>query len=228
VNGPEGPRPSRRSVGWAFVVAPLVLAALVCVAALVPPAGWSPRPADPVAAELRGEELERLLSSEFTRIRPDGDAWAIRLREEDLNAWIATRFPKWEASVGNPPPPAAAVRCDDGTLRVHVAAESIPGSPVVAMAFTPAVDADGLRLGLAAVSVGRVRLPWIGPSLLGASVLAAGVGPLVLPGGIELAHASDDRPLTARYGLSDGRIVELHAIAVEAESLVLEFRTWSR
>ncbi len=225
----SSPAGRRRLVLAIAVLGVAILVPLVLVA--IPPSGWSPVPSDPVAAESRGEALERFLSAEFSKVRTDDAPWAIRLREDDVNAWIATRLPKWEANAGNPPPPASEVRFRDGALHLRVVADSDAFSPVLEAMLSPAVTAgpagDRLEPRVRGVSAGRLPLPWFGPALLRALSLGAG-GSVTLPGGMTLDSVGDAEGFSTAYALSDGRTLHLDAIAVEDGALVLEFRTRPR
>ena len=220
-------RPGRRRLGLA-VAAVLVPALVLFLAISIPPSGWSPVPADPAAAELRGEALERFLSAEFSQVRPDDAPWAIRLREDDVNAWIATRLPKWEANAGHPPSPAAEVRFRAGEVRMRVTLDGFGVDPVLEAGLAPAVvDGPGgtaLTLRLRSVSLGRLPLPRFGASLITASLEAAGLRSMT-PSAV--SAVTEDR-FAVDYGLSDGRTVRLDAIAVEEGGLVLEVRTLPR
>ena len=63
-------------------------------------AGWSPGWFDPAEADdpdalARGEQVEFRLVEEFQLIRPDSTAWRLRIRDRDVNAWLATRLIPW-------------------------------------------------------------------------------------------------------------------------------------
>jgi hypothetical protein len=223
VSSPAG---RRRLVLAIAVLGVAILVPLVLVS--IPPSGWSPVPADPAAAEARGEALERFLSAEFSKVRTDDAPWAIRLREDDVNAWIATRLPKWEANAGNPPPPAAEVRFRAGGVSLRIALAGFGVDPVLEAGLAPAViDGPGgtaLTLRLKSVSLGRLPLPRLGASLISASLRAAGLS-AATPSAV--STVTEDRH-SVHYGLSDGRTVRLDAIAVEDGALVLEFRTLPR
>lgn len=213
----------RRRRGFA-VAAVLVPVLVLFLLVAIPPSGWSPVPVDPVAAEVRGEALERFLSSEFSKVRPYDTPWAIRLREDDVNAWIATRLPKWEANAGNPPPPPAEVRFRAGELVMRIAVDGFGIDPVVEAGLAPAVvdgpGGAGLEPRLRSLAIGRLPLPRSSASIVSASLRAVGLRPVTSP-----VPGADDR-YSLDYGLSDGRTVRLDAIAVEAGSVVLEFRTF--
>jgi len=221
-------RPGRRRVGLAIVAIFLLLPLSVFLLVSIPPSGWSPVPADPAAAELRGEALERFLSAEFSKVRPDDSPWAIRLREDDVNAWLATRLPKWEANAGNPPPPAAEVRFRSGEVFVRMVLAGFGVDPVLEAGLAPAVvDGPGgtaLTIRLRSVSLGRLPLPRFGASLIAESLRAAGLR-AATPSAV--SAVTDDR-FGVDYALSDGRTVRLDAIAAEEGGLVLEFRTLPR
>lgn len=220
-------RSGRRRVRL-VILAMLAPLAVLFTLVSIPPRGWSPVPADPAAAEARGEALERFLSAEFSKVRPDDAPWAIRLREDDVNAWIATRRPKWEANAGNPPPPAAEVRFRAGEVGLRIALAGFGVDPVLEAGLVPAVvDRPGgtaLTLRLRSVSLGRLPLPRFGASLISTSLRAVGLR-AATPSAVS---AVTDDGFTVDYGLSDGRTVRLDAIAVEEGGVVLEFRTLPR
>ena len=85
--------PSRPLSPWRVVGLLVLGAALACfLLAAMPPVA---RPLLPADAEARGEAFEQALAAELTKVRPAGEEWAISIDPADINAWLATRLPKW-------------------------------------------------------------------------------------------------------------------------------------
>ncbi|MBL9140823.1 MAG: hypothetical protein JNK53_03050 [Phycisphaerae bacterium] len=76
------------------------------------PAWWNHAPDTGEAALRVARGLEQGVAAELTRVRGPGvQAWRVRLRADDVNAWFAARLPqwlehdrslKWPAEVGTP------------------------------------------------------------------------------------------------------------------------------
>ncbi len=199
----------------------LVLGVLLAGAALAwwPPSQRPRLPSDPVG---RGEALEQAVAAAVTRVRASGsERWAVAVDTADLNAWLATRLPKW-------------IEHDPGLAEFEPATRlrlgAVDGALVVETPVGPAL------LGL----VGTLHLPVAvverdGAASLGISVGRAAVGRLPLPG-IDRLDGLGDRARDAvarlgarreglRFGLADGRSVEVHAIECAAGRVVVECST---
>lgn len=205
--------PSSRRAPLRLLVMPLALLLGATVAAVflaaMPPVT---RPSLPDDAGLRGEALERSLAAELTAIRPPGEEWAIAIDPADINAWLATRLPKWiEHDPGLADlAPAVAIRIAaiDGALVIEDSARP-SGAPVVSLPLEPALESGRLRLGIGTARIGRLPVPG------SAAALAA-----FLSGSLdELASGN------AGIRLSDGRRVELRAISCEPRRIALLLAT---
>lgn len=160
---------------------------------------------DPLSAA-KGSELEQQLAAAISKIRPPAEPWAIRIRDTDINAWIAARLPQWKAhdpALAWPMDGAAVqVRFDEQIATVAIAAED--------------------RVWSASCSVAVI------PGAVAITPEGGAIGVLPLPGGaaLTLRWLEGDGARTLRlprtFNLGDGRQVEvlrvkLHAGAVEIE-----------
>ena len=198
---------------WWVAAALLAGAALAAfVLAAMPPAARAMLPVDP---DVRGEAFEQALAAQLTKIRPAGEEWAIAIDPADVNAWLATRLPKWiEHDDGLAALSAArTVRLAsvDGALIVEDSERAVDrGAAVLSLPVTPRLD-DGrhLRLDIGLCRVGRLPVPGA------ATALAA------------LLRESLDRLAAgpAQIRLADGRRVELREISCEPGRVALLFAT---
>jgi hypothetical protein len=140
----------------------------------LPPSWYQP----PTAGEEHANELaaavELRLAEELHKIRQEEPVWAVRIREEQINAWLATRMPKWlehergvrwPAVLGSP-----QVRLEDGRMSVAVpiavvAAEGEPAvlgdlaGRIVTLVIQPYLEDGELRLTLSDIRIGRLPVP---------------------------------------------------------------------
>lgn len=209
---PCKPRIGRVALGIAAggLVAALVLA-------FIPPAG---RPSLPADAAARGEALERALVAAVTKVRdPAGESWAIAIDPADINAWLATRLPKW---VAHDPEfasfaDAAEVRVgsEDGALVV----ESPVGPRALGLVGTVRVPLELLegdpqvRAEIGSVRVGRLPVPLAEIGFDDAERVVAEVARL------------ESRYPGRRFRLGDGRFIEVQAISCDSGRIKVRFAT---
>lgn len=204
-------QPSRPLSAWRGSLLLLILgAALACAAlAAAPPVA---RPQLPADSEARGEAFEQALAAELTKVRPAGEEWAIAIDPADINAWLATRLPKW---IGHDPElaflsAAQAVRIAavDGQLILEDSAQE-GGLAVLSLPVELGLHDGRLALSIGMARIGRLPVPGSGSalaSLLGDSLTELASGP-------------------ARIRLADRRRVELRAISCEPGRIALAFAT---
>lgn len=184
------------------------LAAAFLLAAL-PPAARPSLPADPVA---RGEAFEQALAAAMTSIRNPGEEWAISIDPSDINAWLATRLPRWiehDAALADfAPAQSVRIASLDGTLILEDSARA-SGDPVVSLPVAPALSESRLTLSIGTARVGRLPVPGLASAL--ASLLRESLDDLAAG--------------PARIRLADGRLVELRAISCEPGRIALLFAT---
>ena len=182
--------------------------AAVLLAAMPPVA----RPILPDDAEARGEAFEQALAAALTKVRPAGEEWAIAIDPADMNAWLATRLPKW---IEHDPALANLSRATtlclaaiDGALILEDSARP-SGAPIVSLPLTPIVEGDRFRLAIGTARIGRLPVPGSGSAL--AAFLRASLD--------ELASGP------AEIRLSDRRRVALRAVSCQPGELRLLFAT---
>ncbi len=214
-------KPNGKSFGQSLGRAARVVAAGGLVAAIVlafiPP---SDRPTLSADAETRGAALEQALIAAVTKVRdPAGESWAIAIDPADINAWLATRLPKW---VAHDPEfasfaDAAEVRVgsEDGALVV----ESLVGPRALGLVGTVRVPielAEGeaqVRADIGSVRIGRLPVPLVEIGLVDAARVIAEVKRL------------ESRYPGRRFRLGDGRFVQVQAISCERGRIKVRLST---
>jgi hypothetical protein len=192
-----------------------LLAAIVL--AFVPPAG---RPTVPADAVTRGEALEQALVAAVTKVRdPAGESWAIAIDPADINAWLATRLPKWVAHDPEFAPFAGAAEVRIGSEDGAIVLEAPLGPRALGLVGTVRVpleltEADE-RLE---ASVGRARVGRLPVPLSLAAFDAAGAFREEL-GRLEARYPG------RRFRLGDGRFIEIRAISCENGRIKIRFAT---
>lgn len=199
----------------------LCLLALSLVIELRPPAWWSPALSMSDALSRTGERFEQGCVSEIYRIRSEPGPWAIRLREEDVNAWLAARLPLWCEHVG-------VERLGD--VQVHFSADTVEVAtmmadlPTIAVAsFRPTVAGQWLQPNLGAVRLGRLPVPFLTEGTVKAVIETLGTGEgdlrsVLLP---MLRGESVD----TTFELADRRRVRVRDIEVREGELLMELET---
>ncbi|MFM7259673.1 MAG: hypothetical protein ACKO3W_03630 [bacterium] len=210
------PRVARAGCALALLACGAIAA--LAILALLPPAA---RPALPADAIARGEALEQALVAAVTKVRDRaGETWAIAIDPADVNAWLATRLPKWiehdpslasfdaatavrigieEGALIAGAPVGPDVVGLFGTVRVPIALEDAPGAKLM-------VDIGGARIG-------RLPVPLLGRGAVAAADLVR-----------ELARFEARYP-ERRFRLADGRVVEVRAISCEDGRIKIRFAT---
>jgi hypothetical protein len=207
---PCAPRTGRVAVA-------LVAGALVAAIALaaMPPAE---RPTLPADAEARGAAFEQAIVAAVTKVRAGdegggarGEAeWAIAIDPADINAWLATRLPKWVAHDDALAPVASASAVRLAAVDGAIAIEDRLGPFVASVRLVPRVEAGRLALDFATPRIGRLPVPGA------ASGLARAVRSQL--------EASESHT-SVRFRLVDGRTVELREVSCSAGRIALGFAT---
>ena len=211
----------------------LVLVALIAIGAFVlwrvsrtPPAWYQPpNVRDPAVNEL-AETVENRMVELAQKVRPRAEQWSLRVRENQINAWLAARLPKWIANQGDTEWAAdripVQVRLESGAISMAAAVERGQSARTVVARIQPTLEPGGLRLKLDSVALGRIALP--GEPL--ANLLRI-VEPM-LPASFDLDEARDilkvldgSTLVEPEMNLADGRRVRL--IALRIDDGVLEF-----
>ncbi len=157
----------------------------------------------------RGRELEQNLAAEISKVRPPGEAWAIRIHDRDINAWIATRLPAWTAhdsTLAWPIPGSAVqVRFEPGGIVVGIGMQG----RVWSGAFAPTVEPGMIRITPGGGAVGRVPIPE------GAAMVAQ----------LMEGDAAKSLSLPREFALGDGRTLEVRRVEAVEGSIEIEFLT---
>lgn len=225
----------------ALLVGGLSLAALVTVALValaltrLTPSWWAPVDGEDPRAAARAEKLENALMSHVSLVRPGAEGpppaglsfrsepWAISLREEDANAWLAARLPKWLANQRLDPAIAAnlgrvQVSFAGGLVRVGMLLSKDGRDQIIGASARPVLRADGsLWFEGSTLCAGRLDLPasWAAGALRSRAERYFPPGVRGDPEADEaLAVIAGSRPLLreAVLRLEDGRRVRLLAI----------------
>lgn len=209
-----------RSLLWAAGTL-LCAAAVVIVVQLRPPAWWAPSPTVDDALERLGERFEQGWASEVSRVRPDTAPWAVRIGEDEVNAWLTARLPLWCAHVGVEP--VGDVRVHFGPDTIEVAA-MLPDLPALVVAsLRPSVSGGRLDPGLGTTCLGRLPVPFLTEGAMRTALeqLGSGDGDLraiLLP-------ALHGESVDATFELADRRRVRLRDVEVREGELLMEFET---
>lgn len=181
--------------------------------ARTPPAWFKP-PAPTEASRERGWTVERRLAEEFSRIRAEQPTWSLRVREEDLNLWLAERLRPWVEHRGAWPESVGRVQVRLAKGRVSLAVELTDLDSVAVLEATPvASKEDGsVTLRWTSAGFGRLRLPWPDARVRGAvldrvtggredlAAFAEVLEGLTIPGAIDLGDGRRVSLLDAEVG----------------------------
>lgn len=196
------------------------------------PSWWQPPDAsDETVVEL-GHGTEMDVIAAVHRIRPAADpVWHYRLRNDNMNAWLAVNLPQWfEHREGRSWPenvslPLVSARENGFNLGLKLPEEW--GSKILAVRVLPAFEEDGrLRLTLDRVALGRVSVP---------GAAAEALLDVARDAFRTNAEETDiDRIASILFGeqtlspilrLNDGRLVRLEGIELAESSVIFTCRT---
>jgi hypothetical protein len=128
------------------------------------PPGWY---APPGIDDLRSHEIADLVENrvleEVHKIRPAPGTWALRVRDEHVNAWLASKLAdwidyeqdlNWPDAIGMP-----QIRFINDGIDVAAQVATPDGARVIVARLAPFVSEGELRLSLERVMVGRLPIP---------------------------------------------------------------------
>ncbi len=138
------------------------------------PVWWVP-PTDVTSAAVveTGEDFENRMLTDSSRVRKKNMTWTLVVTEEEINAWLSTRLPRW---MENQQPNQSSmlgsfgdiaqvhVRIKDGRIRfgarIGVVAGDVESGYVVSAMIEPQIGVEGgLMLGLGETAAGRLPVP---------------------------------------------------------------------
>jgi hypothetical protein len=216
--------PSRIMRRRAMAVGVGVLIAAVAMAYVLsrPPRWWNPPARSNPAAIAAGETLENATVTEVHRVRAADEPWSVRVRDSDVNAWLATRLPKWVEHAGSGDSPQAMVRFRPGSIDVAARVDGLPSVGV--LRCSPRIDDGALRLDVVRARLGELPVPFLRGMLIGP--LEDALRDPEAPDEVRmLATLLAGEAVTPRFSLGDGRLIELRAVEVDDGELRLEFVT---
>ncbi|MFO0784622.1 MAG: hypothetical protein U0636_13185 [Phycisphaerales bacterium] len=179
--------PRRRRRALVVLGALVVAAAAAAGAARLQPGWFHSQPAAGDAQLETARALEQFVASELTHVRGKGaQAWRMRVRAEDVNAWLAARLPQWLEHDRSLPWPQ-----DVGTPQARVDGQAFELAapwkgwvvssrwsiqPAGAGAVAATLEPDGGAVGCLPIPLGTQVGAWFVPELGKALLLKAALG----------------------------------------------------
>lgn len=121
-----------------------------------------PNPTDEEVLEL-ADRVEFRLLEEFQRIRPDPEPWKLRVRENQLNAWLATKLQDWiahkESLIWPEDLDMPQIRFEPDGISLAVAVESLGPSKIIVTRMMPRFEGGELLVTVNRFSLGRLNIP---------------------------------------------------------------------
>jgi hypothetical protein len=198
------------------------------------PAWWSPIETDVETTAALAERVEYRLAEEAHKVRPEPKPWWIEIREDQINAWLASRLPEWiaheqglqwPAEIGQP-----QVHLESGAVTMGVDIATDAGTRYVAARVVPRIADGELALALDGISVGRVWIPGSSVEAIVESMRAAGVRgteEFLDDPGVEalIALVEGGRRIDPTLALADGRRVRVLDVRCDPGALLLRAET---
>lgn len=191
-----------------------------------------PSPQDEQVVAL-ADRVEYRLLEETRKIRDEEDPWTLRIRQEQINAWLSARLPAWIAHEQNTTWPdqlgTPQVRIDENRMLLALPIGPPDSRRVVVAQIDPKITkTQGLTLKLTAVRFGRLSVP--------GNPVAVMIDTIKRFGGDQVDEAALDSIsdlLSGRRGidpvlnLQDGRRVEIMSLSCRDGMVDLTSRTLS-
>lgn len=121
-----------------------------------------PNPTDEKVLEL-ADRVEFRLLEEFQKIRPDPEPWKLRVRENQLNAWLATKLQDWiahkESLIWPEDLDMPQIRFEPDGISLAVAVESLGPSKIIVTRMMPRFEGGELLVTVNRFSLGRLNIP---------------------------------------------------------------------
>ena len=195
------------------------------------PYWWSPIDLSDPKISIEAEQFEYSLIEQSHKIRTKNEPWAIRIRDEHINAWLAERLSAWLTHDQNLNWPenvsVPLVRLSEDHISIAVELNFDQSARVITLEFEPIILEDELLLRVTGISLGRLTLPgtpvgkvakWLNeaaPEGFFDDLRVSQLLELLLEG----------RAFMPIQSLSDGRKVRLVDIVCEDGSIVLKCNT---
>ena len=204
------------------IIACGVLGILIAVLAFWTPDWFEPEMNDPSRAAL-GEQVEFRLIEELQKIRSIDESWRLRITDEAINAWLATRLKPWMNHHDAAWPEDVSVpqiHFSRSGIDVGIAVDDLVGGLPLIMGFQPILDQGRFQLQPGWVRISHLPIP------LARATLQSHLEDL-LPDldGIMADLTStllNDAALQAEIPLVDGRMVEISGFRLDSGSMIIQ------
>lgn len=196
-----------------------------------PPHWYAPPNANDAAVVDLADQVEYRLLEEFQKIRDTPEPWRLRIREEQINAWLATRLMDWIAHHEDLTWPEdldlPQIRFQPDGISLAVSIEALGGNTVVVTRVMPHFDGGDLFVELDHYSVGRLSLPGESTNHLAKLIdRYAGSTAMDDPGAQLLVRLfKGEERIDPVLTLADSRRVRLTNLQLESGSVVLTAHT---
>jgi hypothetical protein len=205
----------------------LITTVLLGVAGLVlwrvtmtPPSWYRPPDVQDAAVADLAEQVEYRLVEQTQKVRPRAEQWSLRVRENQINSWLAVRLPKWIAHQGDADWASRVgtpqVRLEPGVISVAVPLlEGALSRTVVVSAELQLTDGT-LHARLSRVALGGMSLP--GERLANLLRIASPLIPRTINAReitSALQQLDGTNPIDPVFRLSDGRRVRMLQLRID-------------
>ena len=198
------------------------------------PAWWPADVAIQEQTEALADRVEYRLAEEAHKVRPDTAPWRLRIREDQVNAWLSSRLPEWLAHSENVQWPSQLgtprVRFVEGGVSIGLEFDDHGRRRYVVADLDPQILDGRLSLTLNGVSLGRLWVP-------GASIqsLIERYRDVVPEGFIDdpavrrvLDMLVNEQRFEPSFDLTDGRQVSLVDVVASDGEMIIECETTRR
>ncbi len=196
---------------------------VICVLFFWPQTWFDPESDDDPARSRLGEQVEFRLVEELQKIRPAGESWRLRITDEAINAWLATRLRPWMNHQDASWPEGLSspqIHFARGGIDVGISINGVAGGFPLIFGFQPTLDEGGFRLRPGWVRIGLLPIPFARMAL--DSHLENLIPRLEGPVSDLMSTLLDEAALEAVIPLVDGRSVEISGFRLDSGSMIFQ------
>lgn len=224
-------RSAWRRIALTLLIVALLVGVVLWYRSTAMPDWWSPPdPKDPHIVEV-ADRVEYQLVEQAQLVRPADDDWGVRVHESQINAWLASRLPKWLAHHDMQEWSNAVrlvqVRLEDGAIVIGAEVGTRIQPRVVSLRIIPELEDGRIALFADAVSIGRIS---IGTAPIDRIIEELGdiISSDVMndPAVVQIVETlRGDRTWPAEFKLADGRHIEVRELTLERGAFSAMCRT---
>lgn len=196
------------------------------------PTWYQPPPDVPATRDL-ASTVENRLVEEVHLLRPPNSTWTVRLRQEQINAWLATRLRQWvehQQDLDWPEAlgiPQVRLTADGIDLAADFAVDPHSRDRFVVARLLPVVSDDGISFQLQRIGAGRLLLPGDPIVLINEQLLELEADDVIDDG---VAHfirdlAASEQLIARDIELADDRVLRIIDVRLRDSSIDIEFLT---